>query len=877
MPQLDSLLKSLKTPSDVRMRTPGYLLWLSWQVEFKPVISRFMEDYGGLKLGAEADQMLFFFFSTDAFLVAARIAGWARFDATSLNIVVMPATLTMGESRSFAIDLPQELEAQQLDAPKGLCVYLHPEIAGIAAAIPGIKTEVVPTPMGLASAIWQKMTVDPRLPYQANIGWYAVLRPLGSPLDKEFQNGWRHLFEEVEKILQRNKFRYTIHDFFLMFPLEAVHQLKGWTRDLLELIRTLKESPSGNYWPCAAAIVNKKGLTFNNDLPHKIGLDWNKLSADYPCMSFQNALVLGSEFSVHEVRFATGNGKDDWCNVSLSQSEGKSTFSVPLLIPSRMVLGAHPVCFYCGQQSHEVSQCPTRSMPERDKDVWRRVAGFDFASMKEGIRELDEQIQLQGLESLPGLLEPDTIPAIMGRAFFDINAFAQIRNVSRIWRTKGKAPPVPGEDVLDKEYSPLWELWENYPTAPDKNAVDKELQEMSMRSPRDYRLKCFQGFIALERGDIEKAKHLWSEAGQTAPVGFLQAWLIFLRARAEECCGKLPLASGLYIQSQRACPQWTLPAYRHIVCQVKAGFVESAVSQLEKLLGQDANYFNIAILDPEMERGQTMILVGMGAVWVKTELQMQEETANLERVRSEVASWFTKDHPFVAEADARIKKLMDVAQYHNYVPYMAALHGRMLLERDMAQRVKTETRDFKNQFKQYTEKLKVIQDEAAWFPFPKIMTEFNKSFNKCAAAVNWASRSNIGVADSFKKAQILAAEMASIIENLEKRLKLLRLIRDGTLFILTMTRTFFWIEIVGLLLVLVALPLLLFYAEEYGAGWTVTALAGQQWQVQKAAAFIISFLALGVSLLSAVLRFEKIRDALLEKARQGELKKPKKK
>jgi hypothetical protein len=83
-------------------------------------------------------------------------------------------------------------------------------------------------PAGLADVTWKELDADTRMPYQAALGWYAILRPLGNPLDKEFQIGWRNLFEEIEKILQRNKFRYTIHDSFLMFPLESLRQLQLW-------------------------------------------------------------------------------------------------------------------------------------------------------------------------------------------------------------------------------------------------------------------------------------------------------------------------------------------------------------------------------------------------------------------------------------------------------------------------------------------------------------------------------------------------------------------------------------------------------------------------------------------------------------------------
>ncbi|MCC8193197.1 MAG: tetratricopeptide repeat protein, partial [Deltaproteobacteria bacterium] len=664
--------------------------------------------------------------------------------------------------------------------------------------------------------------------------------------------------------------RYTVHDFFLMFPLENLRQLQTWVRSFLEIIAELREQRPEAYWPCVIAIVNKKGLSFNNDLPGKAGLDWNQLAADHPYMSFRNALSLGDDFAVHEVRFAAGNGPDDWCNVSLLRDEKKGGNTVPLLIPGTIALGEHPVCFYCGQRSHGFTECPTRTLPERDRDIWRRVAGFDFPMMKDGVRALDDAVKAEGMEALPSILARDDAAGVMGRAIFDINHPFQLRSLGQMWRARGKAAPVSSADVLDMDNHPIWDILRDYAETEDKGAVERALQALLGRYPRDFRIKSLLGFIALERGDPPKAIALWKDAESMAPAGFSQAWHIALQARALECTGKVSQAMPLYDQALRACDTWRVPEYRRIVCQVKTGFADSALAQMAALLKTDANFFNMAILDSEMERGQIQILTGLGEIWAATEEQMADEASMLERLNKELALWFTPEHPFAEQAAERIKKLKDLARYHNYVPCIAAIHGRGAIERDMQLVISKESREFRNKFKGYLDKLAYIQKEAAWFPFPRIMVEFNKNYNQCAASLNWALQSNLHTPEAFRRALIMATDEEERITRLEKRLKFLRLIRDTTLFFLTLVKTFFWIEVVGLLLVLVVLPLLLFYAQKSGMALPFGSMAGQQWQIQKGATFIISFLALTVALLRTVLRFEKIRDSLLDKARKAE-------
>ena len=870
MPQLETLLSQMQAPPDVRMHADGYALWMSWQGELNPVVSQFITEYGGLTIESEEEQSLLFFFSTNVFLAAARLESWSRFDTTTLNAVIMPATLDVGGARIFQLGLAPELRTQAIGPPASFSVWVHPDAATAATSTPGISLSQQERPLGLAKVDWGLLHADPRMPYQAPIGWYSILRPLGNPLDKEFQNGWRNLFEEVEKILQRNKFRYTIHDFFLMFPLENPRQFRAWVNSYLELIAELKDSNPDAYWPCVLAVVNKRGLTFNNDLPHKVGLDWDQMAADHPYMSFRNALSLGDDFAVHEVRFATGNGPEDWSNVSLMEEDGQGAMSIPMLTPGSLALGEHPVCFYCGQRSHVLTDCPSRTFPERDKDIWRRVASLDFATMKDGVRNLDETIKTQGLAALPELLAQDDSTGVMGRAIFDIDHVFQLSSVGSMWRARGKVAPSGSGDLGEVDPHPIWDILQSYPDTEDKGAVERAIQGYMAKYPRDFRLKSLLGFVALERGDPLKAASLWKDAEGMAPAGFLQAWHLALQGRAAECFGKVAHALPLYDQALRACPNWLFPAYRKVVCQVKTGFADSALLQLAPLLNQDANFFNMAILDPEMERGQIQILTGLGSIWAVTESQMNEEAAVLQRLQKEIETWFTPDHPFAEKTAERIKRLQDLGKYHNYVPYKAAMQGRQAIEKDMQQIITKESREFRSKFKECLDKLAYIQREAAWFPFPRVMVEFNKNYNQCAASLNWAMQSNLHSPEAFRRALVMATEEEKRIEKLEKRLRLLRLIRDVTLFFLSMARTFFWLEVVGLLLVLVVLPLLLYYAQKTGAQWPITTLAGQQWQVQKAATFIISFLALGIAVLRTVLRFEKIRDALLEKARKAE-------
>jgi hypothetical protein len=83
-----------------------------------------------------------------------------------------------------------------------------------------------------------------------------------------------------------------------------------------------------------------------------------------------------------------------------------------------------------------------------------------------------------------------------------------------------------------------------------------------------------------------------------------------------------------------------------------------------------------------------------------------------------------------------------------------------------------------------------------------------------------------------------------------------------------MGKTFLWVEIIFLLLILAGLPLGAYYSEKSGVvGWLVSIPGIDRWQLQKALIFGFSVAALAFAALRTTLIFEKKREQLFEKAK----------
>lgn len=871
MPLFSDLLQRMPVLKETRMSTSGLALWVCWQGDLSPALPQTLQDYGGMCVGTDRDQSLWFFFSTDLFLALARLDVWAKFNRLSVAMQVLPGKLVLGTRKEIGLVLDASLTSQQLHAPQDFQVWVHPKAREQGLGMPGLTFEKVPPLSGMTMAEWASFKADPRLPYQSSLGWYAVLRPLGNPLDKGFMLGWREFFAEIETVLQRHKFKYTIHEIYLMFPIENLRALRFWVRDLLAHIRQVKDERPEKYWPCVSVVVDRRGFNLNNELPRKIAIDWEQLVPDFPHLSYRNAYLLGEGYVIHDVRFSLDNtSMEYWCNVGLDD-EYTAEASLPVQVSPRLYAGSGGGCFYCGLRSHETTACPSRSMLSLDPTVWRLFSMMDIPAINQGFATLEGALAGGVADALPGLLKDETPAGILVRSLFEIGAPLQFRMIPRMWLARGKDYPRGLDEMAPKDENPVWGTLDAI-AQPEHGPLEKELQGIIIRNPRDFRSRTMLGFLANEKGDVQRALQMWKEAETLSTSPLVQSWHAYLQARVHEMQGRFQNASQLYRQVARICPQWIDPEYRQVVCQVKMGFADQALGQFVTLIGKDPHIFNRVLVDPELERGQLQIFAALQPIWVEAERRTDDERVRLDKLLNDVAVWFPEEHPFTAYAAERIAMLQRFAGVKNYVAFHMVINGRMSVEKDLQLRVNQEGRDLKGRFKGYMARLVTIRDEAAWFPFPRILVDFNKDFNLCAASLNWALKTNFQEGETFKQAQTLAETEGERLQKLEGKLRFLRVVRDSTLFVLIMGRTFLWLEVLGLLLSLVAMPLALYYGERAGATWATGLLSAQKWQVQKVLVLGLSVLAIGFSALRTAVVFEKKRDKLFQEAREKEAK-----
>ncbi|MBD5553090.1 MAG: hypothetical protein HDQ44_02000, partial [Desulfovibrio sp.] len=809
MAQLNQLLNQLPQGGDIHITTVGQILWLSWQGRLPQAVNQTLLNYGGMLVGESNDQAIWFFFTNDVFLALARLRVWGNLNPLPVTIELFSGRLQLTNKRQASLAIDGILSSQEIFPREMLDIYIHPTSREAASFMPGITFERAALRQGMAAAEWQMPVVDNRLPYDSTQSWFLVLHPLGNPLDKKFQSGWSAMFARLEELFQELKIRFIMQDGFVIVGMDNLLMMRTFLRDYLQTFDREKQE-GGAYWPTVCVVSDRKGLNFNAELPKRIGLKWDSLMPDFPYLSYRNAFLLGEGFVIRDLRFSGGQSTiDSWCNTMLDENS-ISARSIPLIMSAQLAGSAeHSECFYCGLPNHAPAECPTRAYFPSRSETWQQIACMDLDGINAAFKKIELTLTAGGGRGYDKLLDKEDDASALLQAIFDICGSGQLRNVPRNWLYRLREPD-PDEEAPVKDDSPAWSLLEKFVQTPPENLVslDKEIVQAITRVQRDPRLRMLRAFLHIERNDPATAMAMFKEAAAITPSPALQAWNEFLQGRLLESQGKYADASAMYSQVLRVMPQWREVTYRSIVCRVKMGFAEQILDRVVQLVRQEPEYFNRFLIDPALERGRLLILSSLHDMWEESRKNAEAEKDAVAAVSQRLHDWFPEDHPVQARLGQKIDQMTAQGSVDNYMAYFVMSRSRPQLEKDINDSIQREVDELRNRYKAYLDVLEEIRDEASWFPFPSALKDFSSDFNRSAGIINWAFGSNFGEPATFKKAQSSMPELDGLLQNLKKRLKFLRSVRDGTLFVMTMFRTFIWIEIVGLLLCFLGVPAL---------------------------------------------------------------------
>lgn len=877
---LSTLLERLQGVPQARLISSGYGLWMVWSGSFNNAVGHTLRDHGLVQLVEDPCQSLWLSFTPEVFRAMAKLQIWARLNPLPLFCQVFPVTALVGYDMSLSASVPREIGRQQAGVAEDLEVLLHPKLAESVRGVHGLSLGQAVSMQGLANVGWAPLVSDQGLDYSSPANWFGVIRPLGRLGEREAIAGWRAFFSEVQGVFQRLNIKYLADDAqgFVLFPLENYRQMRLYCTELSTLLAELKATQRA-YWPCVFAITEQRGMSFSMDMPHRMGLDWNRLTPDFLHMRYRDGFSLYDAFKVNEVNYGgEQESLDSWCNVTMRQAEGQGgQGAMEMPLPRRWLAGAGKECFYCGLKNHTAAQCPSRLLPPFRAHVWEAVGQASVGGMAQGFKALDEAADpAKFVEKAVGLLSAQGMEADLVRAVFSIGAPYQPGLLPVLPRVKAREWPLDPAQLNPEEPWPLAEAH----TALISGDLEKSkelLRAVSAKNGRSFEAACLEGFVSLEADDPHMAQFYWQEAGRLAETNVQQCYVLFLQARLREVAGEYREALGLYRQVLMGSSKWLEPTYREGVCMVKMGFTGQSLDIFADLVNRDPMFFNRILVDPETDRGRVHVLSGLWEPWREAQTKAKAIGLKVSALLKELPQWFEEDHAFRKPAQTHLERMDALANTENFVAYREVGRGMDGFTMEMQKQIDEEIKRIKERVSTYAHRLREVQYEAGWFPFPKLLRDFNRDFNHCVQRINWIMTQPLRTADNFRTARRHVPEIEEHLKSLSKRLVSLRIVRDSTLFAMIMGKNFVWMEVVGLALALLTIPVLLYYSNKIASNWIIDGILAQKWDFQKGLIFLVTIFSFGLASLLSVLTFEKKKRQLFEadaERRSGQRKTP---
>ncbi|MEF2229669.1 MAG: tetratricopeptide repeat protein [Pseudodesulfovibrio sp.] len=869
MPPIARLIDLLPNIEQSRMVASGYGVWVSWKGNLNNAVENTLREYGALMLAEEDGQALWFCNTRELFRALARLQIWARVNPMPVLCQVVPLTFLVGYSMDFSVSLSAELDRQDARVPEDFEILIHPKLKERVNEVPGLSTVTVGNVDGLAPVDWLGLHVDQGLDYETIRKWYFIIKPLGKMSDRESIVGWRDFSSNILALVQRLGLKYVsdVKEGAIFFPLDNFQLLKNFCNEILTLIREVKEDPEREAWPVVMAAVSQEKLQFTQDLPKKVGLDWNRLTPDFPHVRFMDGFLLSQWFKVNEARYGTDAlSLDSWCTIA--QKEGGELMehgTMEVMLPHVLLCMEGAECFYCGQKNHKPSQCPSRLMASVHPQVWHLLSKVDVKEFNKGLGVIGDEVKADDFPAtVSALMErKEDLASLIARAMFEINVPGQLRMLKLVWRNRGKEWSDGFRQLAPIEGGFLWDALKHV-EALEYDSAEELLKAAQAKYPRSYQPHSLWGFLHLEKGDMNQALFHWQEAERMSYTPLQQGYFAYLQGRLQEVAGSLKDAINSFKRVNTYSPVWIDPVYRQAVSMVKMGFTGQAMDLFSDLIRRDPNIFNRVLLDPEIDRGRVQIMSSLWELWSMANEEMEEAREQVEQLIKDIERRFNENHDYFESANEELDRLNNLAATNNYVAYRLLANGTRKFQSDLDGEVKREIQRINTNLEYQSDRIRSIQREAAWFPFPKLLLEFNKDFNFCVDKINWIKTQNLKDADNFRKALLFLEEVEDRINTLQGRLVTLRIVRDSTLFVLMLGRNFIWLELVSLGLALIGVPSFIYFTQDIQGNWLVDALREQRWEFAKGLVIILSVLCIAIAAIKSALTFERRKRELFD-------------
>lgn len=856
---IQELIKKLPAADQPRLVSNGFVCWLVYDQPLSDSFFQSLADLGGWSVAQDDHQCLWFFPNLQLLPGLSQLHNWHRVHSLATTIVVFEASLMIDEHLQQSLRLPPDLASACAPAPRTLAIYIREKLRSQSQNITSVVFKPTQPPQGLGGQWFTLEASDQDTKVQTQ-HWLWLIRPQKSREDKTFIKGWQNYAQVLQGLFHELKITYLQgEDHSLILKITQVRIMEQLT---LRLLALLADNPP---WPCQYLALEMGHHAFSPDLPSKIAhlFDPLEFNALYFSLStiFQMAnpqiIPVDSRISLHSSKI-TDLFQVQW-HQDLDHQPGGT---LNIFLPATLVTGEHGPCFYCGLSSHGPDVCPSRILEAGNVKVTAlsRLAHMDMDNLGEILEQIDQKIKNNTLQNLSTLLSAQNDLGVVVASFFEVKMLGQLRMATMVWRAQGKEWPHGLSQLRAQRDEYLWDALDALRLGQSQRAKEY-LDLFRLKSPQNYQGPMLYGFLAMERGELQRADGFWEEAESLTYTGLQRSYVQFLRARLWEIQNNLPRAMDLYGQAYRYSPGLSQARYGQAVCMIKSGQLYTAQAIMRELIDQDPDYFSKILLDPELEPGRSLLLSLLWTMNHELQIQAQDILGSADHLPDLLAQWLPEEHPDYQNFLKRIENLQSYSQINNYVAMACLVRGTIHIRNDIQTRVKKDIQKLSTQRRKIEKRLREIHHQVSWFPFPSLLKGFTKAFKACKQTLGSLTDLDLYRPKKFRQAHQIMAQAQALLTKVEKKLTIIQGIRNAILYLFLFARYFFIYELLALVLS-VAVFLGLSYLD-----WGATTITrhGEQnkFVIFHMLLIVLSFLAAAITAVQTTTRFEKYKNKIL--------------
>lgn len=516
-----------------------------------------------------------------------------------------------------------------------------------------------------------KVVWDSRIELDPTMKTLVHIRPVFNLGSKRFENNWNKIIAEKNRFWSANTVEKEQINADRSISLIVRKKGTAWeiAKHITSHLMTNMGQEANLCLPLHIVIDTGAFIRAGKISISSLQIDWNQIEPGEIYIS-ETAYQLLNKEGVTNINLKSGKGAYGRFFI-VSQTKDSRTTDNFFRYQQALVSGDYNPCFYCGSQSHDTINCPSKMITE----LTGYIEKLGYMAL-ENINNIFLSYLQAAQNDLGNIDSMDkTSPIyIAHNAFYELKNIFQLRLFRTIWNTKEDHWNRIKINAEENDRGGL--LWIGFDCLRVSNLeqlesiIESELQKKN----NDYKVYCLAGHIYIERNQLRAAGSVLKKALDLAIRPPEKIYILFLLYRVHSLLKEYNKAKEMLRKILKLTPHCTEAAYLEIVSRFSNSNINSNIDQLIKLIRKNRDYYIISLIDPDLSNYHKQISASLDYLLIDARDKARKILPNAKEEVAELEKIIGNDSEEIMEAKTQISKMDQLFKTNSYFGYLDIIH-----------------------------------------------------------------------------------------------------------------------------------------------------------------------------------------------------------